>query len=186
MFRSYSSVEFGTKPGEKKHFKQKRFHPEGEATSRPVKTSARPFLSGRRTLGVLYCVKRKVWGRLYIPTYFFLSLHKKRKEVGAKDFNHVCEYLSGGVLRCHVRILIDGGGCMVKLCIACTVSYFFLSLHNRKCGAKDLLMYAYRTISYCIPVNFRKKGGSRIKGAVQRMYFSLPFTVCCALSCSIL
>ena len=46
---------------------------------------------------------------------------------------------------------------MVKLCIACTVSYFFLSLHNRRCGAEDLLMYAYRIV---FPSIFEKEGKS--------------------------
>ena len=58
MFRSYSSVDFGTKPGDKKkHFKQKHFHPEGEATSRPVKSKARQFLGGLQTLGICIIVE---------------------------------------------------------------------------------------------------------------------------------
>ena len=86
MFRSYSSVEFGTKPGEKKHFKQKRFHPEGEATSRPVKTSARPFLSGRRTLGVLCVLCKKKGVGEAVHTYVLLSLPpQKRKEKKRKE-----------------------------------------------------------------------------------------------------
>ena len=55
-----------------------------------------------------------------------------------------------------------GGGCMVKLCI---YSFILLSLppYCRKCGVKDLIMYAY-----CIVFpSVLKKGGSRIKGAVQ-------------------
>ena len=43
VFCSYSSVDYGTKKGDRKLFKQKHFHPEGEATSCPLKTSARPF-----------------------------------------------------------------------------------------------------------------------------------------------
>ena len=40
------------------------------------------------------CKKGKCVGEA-VPTYFFLSLHIKRKEgVGAKDFNHVCKFLS--------------------------------------------------------------------------------------------
>ena len=50
---------------------------------------------------------------------------------------------------------------MVKLCIACTVSYFFLSLHNRKCGAEDLLMYAYRIV---FPSIFEKGGEVGLRG----------------------
>jgi hypothetical protein len=45
-------VDFGTKLGVEKSFKQKNFHPEGEATSCPIKTGARPFLNGRQTLGI--------------------------------------------------------------------------------------------------------------------------------------
>jgi hypothetical protein len=53
-----------------------------------------------------YVKKRVVWGRLYIPTYFFLSLHikkeeKKRKELGVKDLIMYANTSSG---------VIDGGG----------------------------------------------------------------------------
>ena len=92
MFCSYSSVDFGTKLGVEKSFKQKHFHPEGEATSHPVKTSARPFLNGRRTLGILYYVKKRDGGGC---TYVLLSLPPHNKEkVGAKDYNHVCGFSS--------------------------------------------------------------------------------------------
>jgi hypothetical protein len=70
---------------------------------------------------------------------------------------------------------------MVKLCIACTVSYSFLSLHNRKCGAEDLLMYAYRTIGivlYCIPVNFRKRGEVGLRGLYKECTSLSPLPLC--------
>ena len=62
MFCSYSSVDFGTKLGVEKSFKQKHFHPEGEATSCLVKTSARPFLNGRQNLGVSIKKGGDMWG----------------------------------------------------------------------------------------------------------------------------
>ena len=113
MFRSYSSVDFGTKPGEKKHFKQKRFHPEGEATSRPVKTSARPFLSGRRTLGVCILCKKESGVGEAVHTYVLLSLppHKKERKVGAKDFTHVCEFSSFPTKRREEEDRTFLGGC---------------------------------------------------------------------------
>jgi hypothetical protein len=102
-------VDFGTKPGEKKHFKQKRFHPEGEATSRPVKTSARPFLSERRLLEFVLCKKNGVGEAVH--TYVLLSLpphkkeEKKRKErrLAPKILIMYANTSSGGVPLCHVR-----------------------------------------------------------------------------------
>jgi hypothetical protein len=51
-----------------------------------------------------------VWGRLYIPTYFFLSLHIKKEEKKRKERRLAPKILimyantsSGGVPLCHVR-----------------------------------------------------------------------------------
>jgi hypothetical protein len=86
-------VDFGTKPGDKKkHSKQKHFHPEGEATSCPVKTSARPIFRWAADSWNLYY--KGIGGGGCTVLYFFLSLHKKRKEVGAKDLIIVCVFLS--------------------------------------------------------------------------------------------
>ena len=52
-------MDFGTNRVVKKLFKQKRFHREGEATSCPVITGARPFLRSGQTLGVCFVQKKK-------------------------------------------------------------------------------------------------------------------------------
>ena len=62
MFRSYSSVDFGTKKVVKEYFKHEHSHPEGEATTRPIITGARPFLRNGKTLGICFFKKRKIDG----------------------------------------------------------------------------------------------------------------------------
>ena len=81
-------MDFGTKLGVEKSFKQKHFHQEGEATSCLVKTSARQFSNGRQTLGVSIKKKRDMWGRLYLRIVLLsLPPYKKRWR---QRFNHVC------------------------------------------------------------------------------------------------
>ena len=44
-----------------------------------------------------------------VPTYFFLSLHIKKEGVGAKDFNHVCEFSSFPTKRSEEDRTFGGG-----------------------------------------------------------------------------
>ena len=82
----FSSVDFETNKLVKKHFKQKRFHPRGEATSCPVKTSARK----RVAPGNCFLQKKEINGGGCTVSYFFLSLHIIK--VWRQKSTHVCVF----------------------------------------------------------------------------------------------
>ena len=85
----------------KKHFKQKRFHPEGDATYRPVKLARAHFsVDGGLLEFVLYKKERGRGGCTYLRTSFSPSTKKEKRGVGAKDLIMYASFTSpGGVPR---------------------------------------------------------------------------------------
>jgi hypothetical protein len=108
-----------------KHFKHKRFHPKGEATSRPIITGARPFLRSGQTRGICFVKKKELMGEGCTFSKFSLSFHiikvwrqrsthvcvfcSRQFSKGGKNQNKggfllPCEVASpGGVVHCHVQ-----------------------------------------------------------------------------------
>ena len=128
-----------------KHFKHKRFHPKGEATSRPIITGARPFLRSGQTCGICFVKKKELMGGGCTFSYFSLSLHIIK--VWRQQSTHVCVFCSHQFSKGGKNIRIRGASCSpVKLPlpeVLCIVMFNLgvfccVLLCNRKVGSLGL------------------------------------------------